>query len=374
MSKVFGCDMRSSPKESLPRKLRRLVETAELDKYIRARDLVAIKMHFGEQGNTAFIRPVYVRQLVDKVLEFKALPFITDANTLYGGTRGNAVQHLKTAIENGFAYAVVGAPLAIADGLKGTSVAEVPINMENIGTAYIGADVVEADALIGLAHFKLHELSGFGGTIKNIGMGCAARRGKMAQHSGISPKVTRKKCIGCGDCVSHCAQEAISLVLVEDKEKAYIDPEKCIGCAECLLVCRQSAINVQWKSDVPLFMKKMVEYTAAVLKNKKDKAFFINFITQVSPACDCYGHSDAAIVRDVGLLASTDPVAIDQASVDLLNKEPGLPGTRLTTNLEAGQDKVRGVYPRIDWAFQLEYAQQIGLGSRDYELEWLENK
>ncbi|MFH1091795.1 MAG: DUF362 domain-containing protein [Pseudomonadota bacterium] len=369
-SKVYACSMRASIKENMLKKLRRLIGHLDLDQGIRKKDLVAIKLHFGERGNTAFIRPIYVRQIVDSVTELGAWPFITDANTLYVGTRANSVSHLKTAIENGFAYAVVGAPLSIADGLKGTSAVGVPLDMEHIKTAYIAADVVEADALISLAHFKLHELSGFGGAIKNLGMGCASRRGKLAQHSDISPKVRAKKCIACGDCVEHCAQSAISIVQQDDREQAFINPEKCVGCGECILVCQQGAIQVQYNT-LPVFMKKMVEYTAAVLQNKKNKAFFINFLTSITPACDCYPHSDAPLVRDIGILASKDPVAIDQASADLVIKEPALTGTCLTACTGPGEDKFRGVYQNVDWEIQLDYGEKIGLGTRKYDLEWL---
>lgn len=373
-SKVFACTTRTSYKEGMLVKLRRLAEALELGDGIKPRELAAIKLHFGEMGNTAFIRPIYVRQIVDAVNELKAHPFITDANTLYVGSRANSVQHLTTAVRNGFAYSVVGAPLIIADGLKGGSAAEVDINLENIKTAYIGADIVEADAYISLAHFKLHELAGFGGAIKNTGMGCAARRGKLAQHSSISPKVKNKRCIGCGDCVENCAHSAISLVEVEEKTKALINPENCVGCGECILVCPQTAIQIQFNESVPAFMKKMVEYTAATLKGKEGKSFFINFLTQITPMCDCLPHADAPIVRDIGILASRDPVAIDQASVDLLNQEAALPGTKLETCLAPGEDKVKGIYPHAEWEVQLEYAQELGLGSRDYDLEWLPEK
>ena len=353
-SQVFACDMRTSFKENMLQKLARIFQALEPGRSIKPRDLVAIKLHFGEQGNTAFIRPIYIRQLVDEIAALKAQPFITDANTLYVGTRVQAVQHLRTAIENGFAYAVTGAPLMIADGLKGNSFVEVPVNATHIKTAYIGADVYDADALISVAHFKLHELAGFGGAIKNVGMGCASRRGKMAQHADVSPKVKTKRCIGCGECVAHCAQSAIALVEVDDQKKALIDPEKCVGCGECLFRCPQGAIMISWGKSVPLFMKKMVEYTAAVLKDKTDKSFFINFLTGITPKCDCVSHSDACLVRDIGLLASTDPVAIDQASVDLLNQEAALPGSCLTSCPPAGEDKIKSVYPHIDWEVQLE--------------------
>jgi uncharacterized Fe-S center protein len=373
-SKVFAVTMRTSFKENMFDKIDRLLEAVDLKKSIKERDLVAVKLHFGEKGNTAYIRPIYLRRVVDAVKALKAQPFLTDANTLYVGTRSNAARHLITAIENGFDYSVVGAPLTIADGLKGASVAEVDINLPNVKTAYIGRDVVDADALISVAHFKLHELSGFGGAIKNVGMGAASRRGKMDQHSGISPKVKNSKCIGCGDCVAHCAHKAISLKKINNKKKAKIDPEKCVGCAECILVCGQKAIQVQWAAKVPDFMKKMAEYTAACLKGKEMKSFFINFLTQISPACDCFGHADAPLVRDIGILASRDPIAIDQASADLVNQEPALAGTCLNSCTAPGEDKFRGVYPKIDWEIQLDHGQEIGLGTRDYQLVWLPDK
>jgi len=363
-SKVYFSNLRTSVKENLPSKLLRLIGNAGLEDVIGDRNLVAVKLHFGEAGNTSFIRPVLVRQIVDRIVELGASPFLTDANTLYAGTRGDAVSHLNTAIKNGFAYSVVNAPVIIADGIRGASLSRVAIDQKIIKTAYIGRDIVEADALISLAHFKGHELSGFGGTIKNIGMGCASRKGKLEQHSGLSPKVKSKKCVGCGDCVGHCSQKAISL----KKEKAIIDPKKCVGCGECILVCPNSAIDIQWSNDIPLFQKKMAEYTLAVLKGKGEKAVFLNFLTNVSPACDCYGYSDAPIVPDIGITASRDPVAIDQASVDLVNQQTAASGTCLTKGREAGEDKFRGVYPNIDWTTQLEYAQEIGLGSREYEL------
>nr|MDA8403205.1 DUF362 domain-containing protein [Desulfobacteraceae bacterium] len=209
-----------------------------------------------------------------------------------------------------------------------------------------------------------HELAGYGGAIKNTGMGCASRRGKMEQHSNVAPKVTLKKCIGCGECVKHCAQHAISL----DKKKAAIHPEKCVGCGECIIVCEQAAVQIQWNQSVPVFLEKMVEYAYGVLKGKTDKSLFINFINNVSPGCDCLPYNDAPIVRDIGVAASTDPVAIDQACVDLVNQEPAIPHTCLKTNTDPGADKFRGVYPDIEWDHQLEYAEMMGMGTREYEL------
>jgi uncharacterized Fe-S center protein len=194
-------------------------------------------------------------------------------------------------------------------------------------------------------------------------MGCASRKGKLAQHSSLSPGIG-ETCIGCGECQEHCSQNAISMVA----DNAQIDSDACIGCGECILICPNEAIEVQWNQSIPVFLENMVEYTMGVLANKRKKAFFINFITDVSPACDCYPANDAPIVRNIGVVASTDPVAIDQASVDLVNAEPALAGSGLTTNTEPGQDKFRGIYPNVDWQIQLDYAQTVGLGSRDYEL------
>ena len=363
-SKVYFIDLRAGYKENLPQKIARLLKTAGILKIIKKRDLVAVKLHFGELGNTAFIRPVYIRKIVETLKGIGSIPFLTDCNTLYTGTRSDAPNHHATAISNGFAYSVVNAPVIIADGLRGQSETCVTIGQKNFNKVYIGSEIIHADSLLSAAHFKGHELSGFGGTIKNLGMGCASRRGKLAQHSTVVPKIKRKECEGCGDCISHCSQQAISLI----KEKAVIDSKKCIGCGECIIICPNNAIQIQWNQDIPVFMENMVEYTIGVLKNKKDRALFLNFITDVSPACDCMDHNDAPIVRDIGMVASNDPVAIDQASVDLVNSEQALPGSCLKTNIKSGEDKFRGIYPEVDWEIQLEYAEKVKLGSRNYEL------
>jgi uncharacterized protein len=363
-SAVYFVDFRSTPKENLPEKLGRLLETAGIAETVQKKDLVALKLHFGELGNTAFIRPIFIRRIVEAIRAAGGVPFLTDSNTVYAGTRSDAPHHLATAIKNGFAFAVVDAPLVIADGLRGRTETEVPIGGNRFDSVFIGTEIVQADALISAAHFKGHELSGFGGTLKNLGMGCASRRGKLAQHSTLSPAVKRKKCIGCGDCTLHCSQEALSLI----EKKARIDPEKCIGCGECILVCERGAIQIQWNQSIPIFLENLVEYASGVLKEKAGKALFLNFIMDVSPACDCYRHNDAPIVRNIGIIASRDPVAIDQAGVDLVNAEGALPGSALTTNTAPGEDKFRGLYPGVDWTIQLDYAERIGLGGRKYEL------
>ena len=363
-STVYFIDLRASYKENIPGKIGRLLDTAGLSKSVKARDLVAVKLHFGELGNTAFIRPVYLRKIVESIKEIGGVPFLTDCNTLYTGTRCDSPHHITTAIQNGFAYPVVEAPIIIADGLRGKSETAVTINQKRFKRVYIGSDIVNADSLLSAAHFKCHELSGFGGTLKNLGMGCASRKGKLAQHSILSPKVKRKRCLGCGDCLDHCPRKALSMV----EKKAAIDPKKCISCGECILRCPNEAIQIRWNKSIPVFMENIVEYTMGVLKGKKDKSLFLNFITDVSPACDCEDFNDAPIVRDIGITASKDPVAIDQASVDLVNHEHALQGSCLKENLNPGEDKIRGVYPQVDWTIQLDYAESLKIGSRNYEL------
>jgi uncharacterized Fe-S center protein len=363
-SKVFFSDLRATANRNIFAKLSQVLHEAGIDSKVRSRNLVAIKLHFGEKGNTGFIGPIFIRRIVDKIKELGGFPFLTDTNTLYRGSRSHSVSHIVTAIENGFAYSVVNAPIIIGDGLRGSSSVKVKIDQEIFELVDIGKEIMEADVLIGVSHFKGHELTGFGGTIKNIGMGCASRHGKLKQHSDLSPRINKKKCIGCGECVAYCSQEAISI----KEEKAVIDLERCIGCGECIIICPNSAINVQWSTDIPILQKKMVEYVFGVLKEKEGRAFFINFLTQISPSCDCNRYTDASIVPDIGIMASSDPVAIDQASADMVNQQAVLHGSSLEVNTRPGEDKFRGLYPDIDWGFQLDYAQKIGLGTRNYEL------
>lgn len=366
-SKVHFIDLRATHKENLIVKLGRLVEAAGMEHIISERDLVAIKLHFGEAGGTAFIRPFFIRKIVESVKKYGGKPFLTDTNTLYAGSRSDIPSHLNTAVQNGFAYSVVDAPIVIADGLRGKTEDAIQIGKKNFNEVYIGREINQADALISVAHFKGHELSGFGGAMKNIAMGCASSKGKLAQHSNVSPKVKRKKCVGCGDCIGRCPGDSISIT---DKKSA-IDPETCIGCGECILLCPTGAIQIQWNAKVPVFLERMMEYTYGGLKNKKGKVLFVNFLTDITPACDCMPYSDAPLVRDIGIVASLDPVAIDRASIDLVNKEEALPCTCLEKNLKPGEDKFAGVYPYIDWSYQFDYAKELGLGTDSYELEKL---
>lgn len=356
-SKVYFADLKCTSKSTnLYNKIRRLYDLAEFSKIVYENALTAIKIHFGEKGNTGYINPVFVRQVVDKIKEGKGKPFLTDTNTLYYGSRSNSVDHIVTAIENGFAYAVVNAPIIIADGLFSKNYVEVEINKKHFKSVKIASDIYNADCMIVLSHFKGHEMAGFGGAIKNLAMGCASAAGKQMQHSTIKPK-PGKKCVGCGICTKWCPKEAIAIV----DGKAHIDEEKCIGCGECISVCLHRAINPQWGTDINDFMERMVEYAYGAVKNKEGKVGYMNFIMNVTPLCDCTPWSDAAIVPDIGILASLDPVALDQACYDLVNEAVSLRGHN-------EKDKFRAIHEEVDPTIQLRYAEEIGLGSREYEL------
>lgn len=365
-SVVWFADLRAGSRQNLFDKIGALLESAGVKDRFRKGHLVAVKLHFGEKGNASFIRPVFVRSVVESIKETGASPFLTDTNTLYVGTRGNSPEHLKTAIENGFDYAVVSAPLIIADGLRGDSSSLVKIGGKHFKEVGIAKEIASADGLVVLTHFKCHELTGFGGALKNVGMGSACREGKLAQHSNTAPLVDPSGCTACADCLAACPAAAI-----EVKSAAVISEETCIGCGHCIAVCPQGTIKIRWNESPARLQEKMVEHFEGAVKGKEGRCVYLTFVTQVSPACDCYGHNDAPIVGDIGMLASNDPVAIDQAAADLVNAAEGFRGTALSNGHEPGGDKFRGVHPDIGWEAQLDYASLRGLGSRDYILKRL---
>lgn len=378
-SQVFFTDLRATLRRPLLQKLDEMMDQAGLAQVVAKGDLTAIKLHFGELGNTAYLRPNYAARLVEAVKKLGGQPFLTDCNTLYVGSRADSASHVMTAVKNGFAPSVVGAPVIIADGLRGQNTTVVEMDLDECPKAYIGDDIIEADAIISLAHFKGHELTGFGGALKNLGMGCGSRQGKLYMHSDVSPQVALEKCIACGDCIRRCPATAIKLVKREKGQPAPLssqhpelvaqkDNEKCIGCGDCVLTCPEGAMQIQWNAQIPIVMQRMVGHAAAALVEKEDKSLFVNFITQVSPACDCYPYQDAPIVNDIGICAGRDPVAVDQASVDLVNQAPGSAASGLKQAHAPGSDKFRDLYPQVDWQYQLEFAEEIGLGEREYEL------
>lgn len=332
-------------------KLKHLLEGSRVLDFIQLNNRVAVKMHFGEEGNTGFVKPQYLRIICDKITTLKAAAFISDTNTLYRGRRTNSVDHLALACEHGFTLQATGAEIIVPDDTKKENVVEVLINQKFIKTAKVARLFVDADALVGVSHFKGHIMTGFGGALKNIGMGCAAREGKLQQHSEVSPVVYQDKCTGCGECIEACPVKAITI----QNNKSVIDGQKCIGCATCIAVCPSMAIDVPWGSGAATIQEKMIEYASAVLKSKKGKLGFLNFAIKITKECDCLAKDDPRIVPDIGILASVDPVSIDQAAFDLVNQY-------------CGKDIFDELHPQRDGTKQLKYAQKLGLGNLDYEL------
>ena len=361
-SKVYFIDMRASMQDTVIERLIKGIKKAGIRSIANERELLAVKMHFGERGNTSYIRPVFVRTVIDELKQTGCLPFLTDTNTLYVGSRSNTPDHIATAIRNGFSYASMGVPVVIADGLKGGNYESVPIKGKFFEEVKIASDIARADAMLVLTHVKGHELTGLGGALKNIGMGCGSRAGKMDMHADVRPRVS-DACIGCGKCTQWCQVRAIKVV----GKKARIDHDICVGCAECIVVCPVSAIKINWKWDARFVQERMVEYAAGVAKTKKRKMAYVSFIMDVSPQCDCYHFSDASIVPDVGILISRDPVAIDRASADLINRQEGIKGTAVKKR-KAGADKLRDVNPDVDWTVQIKYAEKLRLGTAKYKL------
>lgn len=364
MSTVYFTDARGRVNHGLRDKFSKLVKKASLG-FIERGDLVAVKVHFGDDGTTRYVRPMFSRVVVDQVRERRGSPFLTDTQTLYRGPRSSTPSHLELAIRNGFGFSQVNAPLIIADGLLSRDYREVDVNLHHFKTVKIAAAAHDADALICLSHFKGHLAAGFGGTIKNLSMGLGTRSQKQQMHANVKPRMkSPEDCIGCGECEDICPADAAE---VRDG-KAEFDLDACIGCAECITSCPEEVIDILWNEGPKGLQEKMVEVAAAALESKKGKALFVNFLVEITPDCDCFNFSDTPIVQDIGILASTDPIAIEQASIDLVNEQPGLPNSKLS-NLAPGTDKFRDLYPKIDWARQLEYGEEIGLGTRKYELE-----
>ena len=365
-SQVFYTDLRAKPGDNLLNKLERLLDRAGMGQIDFQGKYVAIKIHFGEPGNLAYLRPNYARVVVDFVKARGGKPFLTDCNTLYVGGRKNALDHLASAYENGYNPFTVGCHLLIADGLKGTDEVYVPVEGgQYVREAKIGRAVMDADVVISLNHFKGHESTGFGGALKNLGMGCGSRAGKMEMHSAGKPVVDRELCIGCGACQRVCAHEAP----VMTDRKITIDQDKCVGCGRCIGVCPMDAVQAANDEANDILNCKIAEYTKAVIGGRP--SFHINLVMDVSPNCDCHGENDAAIVPDVGMFASFDPVALDVACADAVNAQTPLPGTELTDQRDRGVDHgdhFHITHPETNWRSCVEHGEKLCLGSQASEL------
>ena len=364
-SKVYFADLRADVHENLQQKLTRLMKTAGMGDIDFQDKFVAIKLHFGEPGNLAFLRPNWARTVADFVKERGGKPFLTDCNTLYVGGRKNALDHMDSAMLNGFNPMTTGCQIIIGDGLKGSDEVEVPVvGGEYVKNAKIGRAVMDADVFISLTHFKGHEEAGFGGCLKNIGMGCGSRAGKMEQHNAGKPHVAQKHCIGCGQCRKICAHGAPII----ENGKAHIDHDKCVGCGRCIAVCPKNAVQINWDETTINLNRKIAEYTKAVVDGRP--CFHISLVVDVSPNCDCRPENDMAIVPNVGMFASFDPVALDMACVDAVNAQTPLRGSAADDAHAKAHvhDHFQRLHPDTNWRSCLEHGEKIGIGTREYEL------
>ena len=370
-SKVYYTDFRTVAfGDGLPTKLQKLCKKAGIGSIDMEGKFVAIKLHFGELGNISYLRPNYARAIVDLVKELGGKPFLTDCNTMYPGSRKNALEHLECAWQNGFTPLTVGCPILIGDGLKGTDDIAVPVSGgEYVKEAKIGRAVMDADVFISLTHFKGHEMTGFGGAIKNIGMGCGSRAGKTEQHSSGKPHIVTEECRGCRKCQKECANGG--LVFDENAKKMTVNLENCVGCGRCLGACNFDAIRFNNDNANEILNCKMAEYTKAVVDGRP--SFHISLIVDVSPNCDCHCENDAPILPNIGMFASFDPLALDQACVDACLAADPLPHSQLSDHLadpsfHDHHDHFTNSSPESEWRSCLEHAEKIGLGSREYEL------
>lgn len=359
MADVYFSDLHANDNENLLKKLKRLLTRAGMGKIDFKGKFTAVKIHFGEPGNLAYLRPNWARVVVEFIREQGGKPFLTDCNTLYVGRRKDALEHLEVAYENGFSPFSTGCHVVIADGLKGTDDAAVPIEGEYVREAKLGRAIADADVIVSLNHFKCHESTGIGGAIKNLGMGCGSRAGKLEMHGSGQTAVDAKACVGCGTCVRNCAFDAITI----RNRKAEIDLHKCSGCSRCLGECPADAIYGIHYNANDVLCKKMAEYAAAVVKGKP--SFHISLITDVSPCCDCHNSNDLPIVPNLGMLASFDPVALDCACADLVNAAPALPGSVLKGE---EPDHFHELFAETDWKICMTHAEKMGMGECAYRL------
>ncbi len=388
-AKVYFTNLRTHGRESQLDKLKRLIRRAGIDQIDFENKFVAIKIHFGELGNLSFLRPNYARAVADVVKELGGKPFLTDCNTLYVGSRKNALEHIDTAYQNGFTPYATGCQVIIADGIKGTDETLVPVrNGEYVREAKIGHALMDADIVISLTHFKGHEQAGFGGAMKNLGMGGGSRAGKMEQHAAGKPSVDVARCVGCRACEKICAHGAFGFEetrertlangKVREVHVATIDHDRCVGCGRCIAVCNQDAIEPDYDAAADVLNCKIAEYTQAIVQDRP--SFHISLAMDISPNCDCHAENDTPIVGDIGMFASFDCVAIDQACADAVLAQTPLPNTELTESaakMERNHEHLHGeqandpfciTHPDTDWRTCIAHAEKIGLGTSGYEL------
>jgi hypothetical protein len=290
--------------------------------------------------------------LVDQLLKLKTKPFFADTNTLYKCQRSNAIDHKILAEKHGFTVENSGAPFIVMDGLLGNCETAIEIDGELNKEVFIASEIIKSQSILSIAHFTGHIAVCAAANLKTVGMGCASRKGKLRQHSVVSPFIN-EACVLCGQCLENCPVDAIT----SDGKKANIDDEKCIGCGECLSVCRFDAVKFNWDAESRILQKHIAEYALGALKNKKGKAAFFNYAISITAHCDCMNQSNMEkVVDDIGILASTDPVALDKATIDMAEKHGGKKFQTLV-DLEG-----------LDPMYQLQHAEQLGLGNCKYKL------
>jgi len=342
----------SEGEQAVSKKAVRLFKSAGLADCFKQNDFTAVKVHIGEAGNNTYIPAGCIRGLVNELLALKTKPFVTDTSTLYTGRRHNAIDHAALAAEHGFDIKGLGIPFIPPDGLFGTSETAVRIDGELNKEVSIAYDIVRCQSILSIAHVTGHIAACLGATLKTLGMGCSSRKGKMRQHSALKPSV-KNNCKRCGECARYCPEAAITL----DDIKAHIDQDKCIGCAECVAVCRFDAVSYGFDAESQILQKNIAEHAKGVLKGKENRAAFFNFVMSVTADCDCFTTRNMRkIVTDIGIAASTDPVALDKASLDLLEAKAKKNLQRMINRTE------------LNPTWQLEHAEKIGVGSRKYEL------
>ncbi len=338
--------------QEISKKARKLFKAGDFAGCFKENDFTAVKVHVGEKGNNTHLPASCIKGLADELLKLKTKPFITDTSVLYVSQRRNAVDHTIVAARHGFSFEKLGIPFIVADGLLGTSETAIEINGEINKEVYIASDIVRCQSLLSVAHCTGHLAACLGATLKTLGMGCAGKRGKKKQHAALTFSIG-DGCVCCGECLKYCPADAITL----GKIKARIDQKKCIGCAECLAVCRFNAVKCNWGQECEILQKSIAEHALGALKGKENRSVFFNFIISVTKDCDCFGEPNMPkIVDDIGIAASTDPVAVDKAALDLIETGAGRKLPELLGNNE------------LDPLYQIEHAERIGLGCAGYEL------
>lgn len=347
-------------------KYEEILDKIDLSRFFKKKDYVAIKTHFGSYGAHRIIRPIFIRKVVEKIKEHGANPFVTDTVRIPG------LEYLEVANMEGLNHLSVGAPVVLADGVFGRDQTTVEAG-EVLGSIGVASALYNAPSMIVISHCKGHIASGYGGAIKNLGMGAIscrnecghAERGRIHFAQNISLEWDQKKCTYCERCIEVCPHEAI--YKSEKTEKIEINYEACVKCGRCARVCKEKALTVPQSEE--RFQKGLSEAAGAAIKTfEKGKILYINFILEVQPECDCMPMADTPVVQDQGVLVSDDIVAIEQATLDILTNAPLLPESKGYDKKVKKEDeplaKINNKHPQ----WHIDYAEELGMGQKSYEI------